>query len=467
MRFGLHGVAMALTDTPKIAVSGYAVGLQPRLRAWLSGEHAAAQRMAGMAFVIRVSGAVVIFLSQILLARWMGGVEFGIYVYAWTWLQMIAEVVHLGLPLSAQRIIPEYTERGQKDWLRGFLIGSRWTVFATATLAAMLGATAIYTLTPAIEHSTIMPLYLACIALPLYPVSNMLDGLARSYDAVKTALLPPFVLRPLMLIVVMGGVHLAGIHPDATTAMAAFALATWTTTLVQLALFEKVVANNIEAGPRRYDVAGWVKTASPIFAVWAFYMLLTYTDVLVLRQFRPPEEVAHYYAAAKTLALAAFIHFSVAAAVAHRFATHHVAGDRHALAKLAATTVRWTFWPSLLTIIGILALGKPILWLFGPKFDDAYPLMFILALALLARAAVGPAERVLNMLGEQRRCAMIYAGMFVLNLGGSIAVAGPYGGMGVAVVIAAAAAIESALLFAVAKRRLGLHMFVWTPKPAP
>jgi O-antigen/teichoic acid export membrane protein len=461
--------AMALTDTPKIATasSGFAVGLQPRLRAWLSGEHAAAQRMAGMAFVIRVSGAVVIFLSQILLARWMGGVEFGIYVYAWTWLQMIAEVVHLGLPLSAQRIIPEYTERGQKDWLRGFLIGSRWAVFATATLVAMLGAAAIYALTPAIERDTIMPLYLACIALPLYPVSNMLDGLARSYDAIKTALLPPFVLRPLMLIVVMGGVHLAGIQPDATTAMAAFALATWTTTLVQLALFEKVVAPKVEAGPRRYDVAGWVKTASPIFAVWSFYMLMTYTDVLVLRQFQPPEEVAHYYAAAKTLALAAFIHFSVAAAVAHRFAAHHVNGDRRALDALAANTVRWTFWPSVLTIAGILVLGKPILWLFGPKFDDAYPLMFILALALLARAAVGPAERVLNMLGEQRRCALIYAAMFVLNLGGSIAMAGPYGGTGVAIVIAAAAVIESALLFAVAKRRLGLHMFVWRGKAAP
>ena len=66
---------------------------------------------------------------------------------------------------------------------------------------------------------------------------------------------------------------------------------------------------------------------APIFVVWAFYMLLTYTDVLVLRQFRPPEEVAHYYAAAKTLALVTFIHFSVAAAVAHRFAAHHVSGD--------------------------------------------------------------------------------------------------------------------------------------------
>jgi O-antigen/teichoic acid export membrane protein len=460
-------MAMALTDTSNVSVPPQAIGLQPRLRAWLSSEHAAAQRMAGMAFVIRVTGAVVIFLSQILLARWMGGVEFGIYIYAWTWLQMIADIVHLGLPLTAQRIIPEYRERNQTDWLRGFLIGSRWIVFASATLAAMLGAAAIYALTPALERGSIMPLYLACIALPLYPISNMLDGLARSYDAVKTALLPPFVLRPLMLIVAMGAVHIAGIEPDATTAMAAFAAATWSTSLIQLALFEKYVARKIAPGPRRYDVPGWIKTASPIFAVWAFYMLLTYTDVLVLRQFRPPEEVAHYYAAAKTLALAAFIHFSVAAAVAHRFTAHHITGNRDALAALAASTVRWTFWPSLLTIIGILALGKPILWLFGPSFDDGYPLMFILAVALLARAAVGPAERVLNMLGEQRRCALVYAAMFALNLGGSLAVAGPYGSVGVAIVIAAAAVIESALLFVITKRRLGLHMLVWRWRTAP
>ena len=36
--------------------------------------------MAGMAFAIRVASAGVTFLSQIALARWMGGFEFGIYV---------------------------------------------------------------------------------------------------------------------------------------------------------------------------------------------------------------------------------------------------------------------------------------------------------------------------------------------------------------------------------------------------
>jgi O-antigen/teichoic acid export membrane protein len=90
------------------------------LRAWLASEHGATQRMAGTAFVIRVTGAITLFLSQILLARWMGSAEFGIYVYAWTWLQMVGDIIHLGLPLTAQRTIPEYTQRDDLDGLRGF-----------------------------------------------------------------------------------------------------------------------------------------------------------------------------------------------------------------------------------------------------------------------------------------------------------------------------------------------------------
>ena len=451
---------MALTDTTSTAPPA-AAGLRPRLQAWLASEHGAAQRMAGAAFIIRVTGAVAIFLSQILLARWMGGVEFGLYIYAWTWLQMVGDIIHLGLPISAQRTIPEYTQRKDLDGLRGFILGSRWLVFGSATAMAVAGAMFLQVFDSALQSDTVLPLYLACAALPFYSLSNMLDATARSYNAVGTALLPPFVLRPLLLISTIAAMRAAGLTPDASLGMAAFAAATWATTLLQMVLLHRCLRRHVPAGPRRYDVSAWLKTSGPMFAVWAFYMLLTYTDVLVLRQFQPPDVVAHYYAAAKTLALVAFIHFAVSAAVAHRFAAHHVAGDRDALAKLAASTVRWTFWPSLLAIGGVLVLGKPILWLFGPGFGDAYPLMFILAIPLVARAAVGPAERVLNMMGEQSRCALVYAAMFVLNLGGSLLVAGPYGSTGVACVIATAAVIEAVLLFAIAKRRLGLHMLIW------
>ena len=42
------------------------------------------------------------------------------------------------------------------------------------------------------------------------------------------------------------------------------------------------------------------------------------------------------------------------------------------LAGFLADSINWTFWPSLAATVLILALGKPILWLFGPQFVDGY-----------------------------------------------------------------------------------------------
>src|SRR5438552_2168218 len=121
--------------------------------------------------------------------------------------------------------------------------------------------------------------------------------------------------------------------------------------------------------------------------VEGFYLLLAYTDILVLKQFRPPDEVAVYYAAAKTLALVSFIYFSVAAATAHRFSAYHVAGDRAGLSRFLTQTIRWTFWPSLAATALLLVFGQPILSLFGPQFTDGYPLMVILAVGPRARSS--------------------------------------------------------------------------------
>jgi O-antigen/teichoic acid export membrane protein len=456
---------MALTDTKDLPARRPLFRplfrLPARLQAWLAGEHAATQRMAGTAFIIRVGGAAIIFLSQVLLARWLGDDEFGVYVYAWTWVLLVGDIIHLGLPITAQRYVPEYTQRGEFDRLRGFVAASRWMVLASGVAVAAFAAALVHGLKSWLEWDTIVPLYLACIALPLYTLSNMLDGLARCYNAANIALLPPYVLRPITLIAVMALAHVTGFATDATTAMAAFTFAVWLATLFQLLMLERRLRATVPPGPKTYDLATWLSTSIPVLAVWAFFTLLTYTDVLVLRHFRPPDEVAHYFAAAKTLSLVAFINFSVAAAVAHRIASYHVAGDRAALAAFASTTVRWTFWPSLLATAFILALGKPILWLFGPDFVEAYPLMFILAIGLVARAAVGPAERMLNVMGEQRICALVYAIAFVVNLSFALVLVSRIGGAGAAVALVSAVLCESALLFVVAKRRLGLHLFIF------
>ena len=205
----------------------------------------------------------------------------------------------------------------------------------------------------------------------------------------------------------------------------------------------------------------WLSTSAPIFVVEGFYLLLTYSDIIVLQQFRPADEVAIYYASAKTLAMVAFIYYSVAQTIAHKFATYHVTGDHKRLADFLKLGIRLTFWPSLAAILVLLALGEPLLRLFGRDFVSGYYLMFIIAIGLLARASVGPAERLLNMLGERRACALVYAGSFAINIGLCVALIPRLGIAGAAIANAVALTVESISLFFVAKYRLGLHCFIF------
>ncbi|HEY1362130.1 MAG TPA: oligosaccharide flippase family protein [Xanthobacteraceae bacterium] len=437
-------------------------GSWSRLKArLLDAEHLIAQRLAGTVFLIRVVSAVLAFGSQVLFARWMGSFEFGVYVYVWTWVLLLGQASDLGLGTAAQRFIPEYRDRGMLALLRGFVLGSRCLAAAVAVAIAALGAGVVRTIEPWLDPYAVIPLYLACLTLPSFALANVQEGILRSYDWVGLAMLPAYIVRQLLLTLLMAACWLAGLPMDAVTAITVTVLSIWLPTLWQLLLVNRRLSVRIEAGIRTYDFKRWLATAMPILLVGGFYSLLTYADVLVLQHFRPPDEVAVYYAAAKTLALVSFIHYSVAATAAHRFSSYHVAGDRAGLSAFIAQSIKWTFWPSLASTGLLLLFGRSVLGLFGAQFTDGYHLMFIMAMGLLARAAVGPIERLLNMLGEQRLCALVYAGAFAVNLTLSVVLIPPLGGTGAAIATASALILESSLLFFVTRSRLGFRAFIW------
>ncbi|HMK81441.1 MAG TPA: oligosaccharide flippase family protein [Xanthobacteraceae bacterium] len=436
------------------------------VRAWLTdhSDRSRAQRAAGAAFLIRVVSAALVYVTQVLLARWMGSFQFGVYIYVWTWVLLIGGLVDFGLASSAQRFIPEYAGKKQLALLRGFLAGSRWLVLAISTVWGALAALGVWLFEAQLKSYEVMPLYLACATLPMFTLGRAQDGIARSFDWINLALMPAYVLRSVLLIAVMAAAYALKLPTDASTAMLAALATSWVTVLGQTLVMNRKLGSKVEPGPKAYRPRTWLAVSLPIFMVEGFYMLLTYADVIVLQQYRSPDEVAVYYAAAKTLALVAFVYFSVSAATAHKFSEYHVAGNKAELSAFLSDAIKWTFWPSLGATVIILALGKPFLWLFGSSFVGGYHLMFILAIGPLARATVGPVERLLNMVGEQRACAMVYAAAFATNITLCIVLIPRFGVAGAAIAISAAMILEATLLFAVTRARLGLHVFIWRPR---
>ena len=419
------------------------------------------QRLAGTVFLIRVASALLAYGSQVLFARWMGGFEFGIYVYVWTWVLLIGQALDLGLATAAQRFIPEYREQKRFDHLRGYLFGSRIVAVGVAMLVAAFCAGLVRLLQPWLDDYTVVPLYLACAALPAYALSNVQDGISRSYDWVALGIVPTYIVRQLLLTAFMATAYLAGLPLDAITALVLAGVALWLPPLGQLVILKQRLAAHIEAGPRSYDFRLWIGTALPILLAEGFYLLLAHTDVLMLQQFRSPDEVAVYYAAAKTLAFVSFIGFSIAATTAHRCAAYQAAGDTQGLHDFLAKVIRFTFWPSLAVTLVLLAFGRPLLSLFGPGFGDGHHLMFIMAVGLVARAAIGPMERFLNMLGQQRACALVYASAFGINVVLCLLLIPYYGAIGAAIAIATALIVETLSLALVAKHELGFNVFAW------
>jgi len=458
------------TQSATTALSGPIARLRGATSRLLGGTNEASvtKRLAGTIFVIRVISAAIAYLAQILLARWMSGSDYGIYVYVCTWVLLIGSTMDFGIAASAQKIIPEYRTSGDHALLRGFLSGSRWMTLAASSVAALLLAGLVRLLSPWIDADTIMPLYIGCLTLPPFVVANTQDGISRAHDWMQLGLMPQFIVRQGLIIALTAGALALGLHLGATVAMAASAAAVYIAAIGQMIVLNRRLAAHVGPGEKAYDIRGWLAIALPILLVESFYMLLSYTDVLMLQQFRPSEEVGVYFAVVKTLALVSFVHYAMSATTAHRFAEYNALGDKDRLSAYVAHAINWTFWPSLLATIALLAFGEPLLWLFGRNFVAGYDIMLVAAIGLVVRSAIGPVERLLNMLGHQHICATAYAVAFLMNVGLCVALVPRYGGIGAAASASLSLTFETILLFYVVRSRLGLHVLAFgKARPAP
>lgn len=424
-------------------------------------ERARVQRVALIAFAIRIVSAGLAYFSQVAIARWMGSFEYGIFVFVWVWVLVLGGLASLGLNVGVIRFVPEHTENGDLDKLRGILLASRGLTFVTATSISSLAFVCLWLAPELVEPPYLLPAFLALFCIPLYALSDINDCVGRAYGWINLALLPPFVLRPFLLLLFMFLAHLTGFEMIATTAVGCAIVATLITSLTQHLFITLELQKKIESGKRTYEVELWLRASLPLVMILGFELLLQNTDVLVISYYMSPSDVGVYFAALKTISLVAFVHFAVAAAVGNRFSALNARGDKDGLRCLVRDASVWTFWPSMAGAIVLLALGKPLLWLFGSDFTDAYGVMFVLAAGLVVRATMGPAEYILNMLGEQKLCAMILFAGAGLNLVLNFLMVPMWGLYGAAAATSVSLAGSAILFYLGGRRRLGLDISIW------
>ena len=432
---GGHSVSIA---TDRIGATG-AWSALTRLRGGAAGA-------AIHVFAIRIGAAGFAYVGQVLMARLMGGTEYGIFAAIWVWIAILGHSATLGLSQGACRFIPADQARGDLAAVRAYLIGGATVTLGSALAVALGGLALVWVEGSLLEGPYAAPLLVAALVLPLFALQDYCEGVARGQNWAVLAIAPPYLLRQGLIMAAMLAAVGFGAPAEARVAVLCTLVATGIAVSIQAALLLRRLQAILPTGPRRYAWRRWLRACLPIAGSDLATSAASFIDVVVLSLLVPPATVGLYFAATRIQQFVVFVHFAATAATAQRFTAAHAAGDRARLADLIALQARLTLAATVVIGIAVLAAAPLLLGLFGPEFRDSLPLLAVLVAGSVAASAFGPGEDLLNMLGGERLAAGVAVGMLGLAGGLCFILVPMLGVTGAAVAMALATVVRAAAM---------------------
>jgi O-antigen/teichoic acid export membrane protein len=414
------------------------------------------ERSALAVLAARVAAAGCAYVAQVLMARLMGGSEYGVFATAWVWIAILGHASTWGFGQAACRFVPAYRAAGDEDAARGFLGAGALVALAGGALVALTGALVLVLARDWLEAGRFAPFLLALLVVPVFALQDFAEGAARGFGWPLLAIAPPYLVRQAL---VMGAMALAlrlGAPAEAWVAVAATLAATGLALALQATVLLRRLALVLPGRGRTAHWVEWRRVALPLALVDLAGSGLVFVDVLALGLVMPPAAVGVYFAATRLLQFVVFVQFAASAATNAHFADAQARGDRAGLEALVRRRAQLATLATLL-VGGCVLLASPLLLgLFGPDFAGATPVLAVLIAGALAQSALGPADDLLTMLGGERATAAVSCAA-VAAAGGLVLVVAPaFGTVGAAAAMAAAGTARAAWLAALARGRLGI-----------
>ena len=175
-----------------------------RLRTLLGeeGDFATVLRGAGLVVIIRVLASAVGFASVILLARWMGSSEYGLYSFAIAWMILLAYPATLGLPGAAVRFVAQYAAANDWQHVVGFMKVSSWLAFGCGALVATLAIGAVLVFKSDLDPAYVAPTIVALAGIPIVALTIVRSEAIRGLGWLALAWGPLQLGQPLFLLIV-------------------------------------------------------------------------------------------------------------------------------------------------------------------------------------------------------------------------------------------------------------------------
>ena len=418
---------------------------------------------------ISAFGAALSLGVHLVLARVLGPEEYGRYVFALAWMNVLMLVAKFELDTASVRFVGAYTGTEQWSFLRGFMRRSTQIVGGLSLAIAAVSVVVVLVLIDDVDRGTALSFLAAALLLPVTAMGQLKASVMQGLKQVARAQAPTMVVRPIVFVVALVTLRYAfSQQVSAPVAILLQLVATTVALVLTLRFLQAVLPQSVRAASEAFDTRYWMKTAAGLLIISGGQIIVsTNADVLVVGSFLGAEPAGLYGAASQ---LAASVSFGVTAI---SFIALPVIADlyaRQAFAKLQGLITHVTRLGLALSVpvlLGLVFAARPLLSAFGSAFADASGLLILLGFDQLLGAIFGIAGYLLVMTGNQATAARVIIGCAALNLALTFVMTPWLGIMGAGIATTITTLVRCYLLVSRMRRTLGLSLSPWAPRPAP
>jgi O-antigen/teichoic acid export membrane protein len=412
----------------------------------------------------RVISLAVNFGTRVMIVRGLTRAEFGAFAYGYAMIPAIRTVVALGQTQTISRFLSIYHERGEHGRLVGALVAVVGVV-AGLGLLAVAGAVALQ---DTVLTSLVGDPHAAAV-LAIMVVLGPLDALDRVCEGALAVLARPseifvrrYVVGPglLLLAVVLtlavGGeaVELAWAHVAAASLTALVSATLAVRALRRLGVLAAARATGLQLPFRELYAF-----STPLLATELLPIALGPAAVAILGYVALTEAVATYQAVIPLARLNQSVIFTFTILYIPLASRLYARRDHAGTASAYWQTASWLLVLSLPAMILTLSFAEPTtVLLFGEDYRSSWPVLLVLSAGYLANTSTGFNAQTLQVHGHVGYLVLTSLVAMVTSLVAMLALAAPFGPVGVAVGVAAGLVTQNVLNHVGLVRRTGVPM---------
>lgn len=410
---------------------------------------------------LRVVSALTNLLFGIACSRLFGAADYGTFVFLQSIATIVTTVVTVGLPTLLLRELAANDGVFEKDQPRTLAM---LIIAHVVICAALLGAFVAYVYligAPGLDMAStalLAALIMTNIVMAYATAARIGRSRVLQSSLLTDLVRPAFALAALLMIYALAiDVANAGLIAQ----VAAGGVLTLTTAIPLLGEFF-AARRSWRSEEFRALTSQFLLQGAQIAVTAALITLSIQVDVLVISAFAPPDEVAHYFAAARLALLVTFF-FGVETAYAEpRVVSLLHNNERGPLQKMIWLTATTGFGVSIAAGIAILIAGRFYLGLYGPEFLTAFPALATLVVGQVIWTSYGPAQMGLRAARLDMQVLVLTGLALGLNLVVSVALVPLLGIVGAAIGTALQFILLGLFLARSMRRQTSVQTTVWS-----